>query len=212
MLSFNAFRARISRREIIGTLIITLAYLAMALSFPKSTLVYKHHSRNLGQPEVFKKQKIVFMIVDGMGAQFTFKKEPKIGGIAQTMAPWENKLTIFEDKAKEEPENAILKKSIISPPTWTVDRINSILTGGYPSQALADSILGASKTDSLIEGIPNGPNIFYGDVIWKPLIDYNPKVNFKEAKYFNFFSSGEGIDQSDSSVINTTIKVKFKVI
>ena len=48
-----------------------------------------------------------------------------------------------------------------------------------------------------------------GDVIWKPIIDSNKKVNFTEKHYYNFFMMNRG-EVTDQVLFNQTVKVESR--
>ena len=191
------------KRELIILAYLAVAYSTLVANYPKTTLVPKKNSHPLGHPRL-SDHKVVLLVVDGLSSRFTFPLKND-SSIPRTEAVYENKLSTFENFAKSEPTKALHKRSTISPPTWTIDRITSLITGGYPSQDLIDLISGFSGQDHMLEDI-EGKNYFFGDIIWKPILEKNSRVKFEQKKYYNFFVMSHG-DISDGHLINDTIKV-----
>lgn len=144
------------------------------------------------------------LLVDGLSTKFTMPKKPK-GMLPLTEAVYENKLHVFDDLARNEPGRAVHKKSTVYPPTWTLDRIISLISGGYPSQDLIDMISGFSGQDHILDGL-RGDNYFFGDVIWKPIFERNNHINFKEKEYYNYFIMTKD-DITDVVLLNKTVNV-----
>lgn len=202
-MTVRMIRDRVAKREMMILLYLAFVYIILAASYPKTTLVSKKNSRPLGEPRL-SNQKVVLLVVDGLSSRFTFPQKGP-GLLPLTEAVYENKLSVFEDYAKREPGKAVHKKSTISPPTWTIDRITSLITGGYPSQDLIDLISGFSGQDHLLEDI-EGKNYFFGDVIWRPILEKNSRVKFEHKTYYNFFIMSHG-EITDSHLVNDTIEV-----
>lgn len=105
---------------------------------------------------------------------------------ALTEATYENKVKIFAELAQKYPDKAMHKKSQIVPPTWTVDRLNSLISGGYPSQDLIDQVYSFKGHDHVLDGL-KGSNYFFGDVVWRSFLEADPDIHI-QAEYFNFFT------------------------
>lgn len=144
------------------------------------------------------------MLVDGLSTRFTMpQKSP--GLLPLTQAMYENKLHVFDNLAKNEPHRAVHKKSTVYPPTWTMDRIISLISGGYPSQDLVDMITGFSGQDHILDGL-RGDNYFFGDIIWKPIFEVNKQIKFKEKDYYNYFIMTKD-EITDTVLMNKTVNV-----
>ena len=148
-----------------------------------------------------------------MSSRFTFpvNSTNPLSMLPQEDRVFENKMKFFEQMANSQPNNAIHKKAYISPPTWTIDRITSLITGGYPSQDLVDLMTGFSGQDHLLEDIGHSKNVFFGDVIWRPILDKNSRVHFDKKKYYNFFIMSRG-EISDTQLINDAVEVVTMMI
>ena len=133
----------------------------------------------------------MLLVIDGMGSRFSFptfesQQTASADEPAVVEAVWQNKMKVFERLATANPNQAVHRPCKISAPTWTIDRVTSLVTGGFPSQDLKDLLKGLQGQDHLFRDLQGSQNYFIGDIVWKDLID-SRDINFSIKKYYNFF-------------------------
>lgn len=146
-----------------------------------------------------------------MGSRFSFpnieQNSKNAGDPVIAEAVWQNKMKVFEELAKNHPDQAVHRPCRISAPTWTIDRITSLATGGFPSQDLQDLLAGLRGQDHLFKELEGDKNYFIGDIVWKDLID-TPQVNFKLKKYYNFFMQHSSITTDEKLIDDLVAFIK----
>ena len=191
--------------DTIATVCLCLCGLLLLYIYPRSSLVASGLSHNTTYNS---SQNVVLLVVDGLSSRFTMRRSED--SMNQTF-PRQNvsyldKMDFFSDTSKHNPDTTIHKKSSVTTPTWTLDRITSLVTGGYPSHSMIDMLTSLKHYDTILTYNEGYRYYYVGDVIWKNIIEQNPNVRFIRKEYFNYFSMVE--DQgSDERIVNRTIEV-----
>jgi hypothetical protein len=124
-------------------------------------------------------------------------------------AIFENKIDILDRLLREEPNNTVHKTTWSAPPTWTVDRLFSILTGGLPSFSLIDQITGSSRFDNWLRHLNKDQAYFFLDVVWKSIFAKETYISIdpKRFKYYNFFTLSNSLN--DRILFQDVFEVSF---
>lgn len=175
------------------TLFIGFSLLLMVTqSYPDGSLQPGFNSKKLKDLQ----RRLVFLFLDGFSFRFGENTFP-------------NRVKIFQDYAEQKPRQVFYRKSWVHPPTWTTHRLQSVLTGGLPSEKLGTKLseMNGMDFEVLLDGFDSQTSsqrrCFFGDDIWKPLISQS-KYGFTKTKYYDWLTLNEH-GQTDENVVSDII-------
>ena len=134
---------------------------------------------------------VILLLLDGLSFSFT-RSHPNITAAELARDPLFNKIDAIENMEKKHPGGTVHKKSIVTPPTWTLQRLQSILSGGQTVTAYRDLVFGLCDKDTFLDHV-KGRNHLVGDIIWQRFLECNPRINIT-GQYVNYFITEEGKD------------------
>lgn len=155
------------------------------------------------------KNKIVFLIFDGLSFRFTNFADKKLhdNKTQEYSDVFTNKMKFQNQLKHKEPKNLIHIQKWVDGPTWTKFCLQSITHGSLPNQSIADIMIEsqAMKYDNfMVRAYKQGLKIFfYGDIVWKPLIQGYEYI-FSKIKWVNWFSA-HTTSQTDEITIDDLI-------
>lgn len=177
---------------------ILLSYITIGVNYPRSTLVREQYKKQLTIDPLCD-YNVIFFLVDGLSDRMI---KPSNRNLL-----YENRLLgVYNRIVREQEQNrAFYSKVKVSPPTWTVDRLNSLLTGGFGSENIYDMLAGLEGIDNIF----SAEDIYFNvDIVWQKILN---KDTSERIKYYNYYVMNEG-EVNDEIVVNDVLKVRFLLI
>jgi len=133
-----------------------------------------------GTDDWFKpKAKVMFFIIDALRFDFLHFNETLVG---HEQYPYQNKFVKLHKILKENPQNSLFFKAYADPPTVTVHRVQSIVTGNLPPFVEITENFGSSAVseDNIIRKLVSSNRTvnMVGDYIWTDLFPSEFKTSF----------------------------------